>query len=344
MTRPRIFFPGSMWPFWHFAQPILEPVVDVVVEPERVYTAEELGPIFAGVDGAILTAFEKVPRSVIEASQPRLRVLSKYGVGIETIDLEAATEAGVLVTNTPGANSLGVAEHTVALMMAILRHIPQLDRLVRAGSWNQARRYIGGDIEGATLGVVGYGNVGQLVGKRANALGMRVLAFDPYLSAERVAAAGATRVDDLDTMLGQADVVTIHMVVTPETARMFDAARFARFKPGAYLVNTARAQLIDQAALIDALRSGQLAGAAVDVAEPEPLGADSPLYDLDNLIITPHHAGTTVRTRERTLTQAAQNLVDMLDGRVPAVGVCNPAVRERFDARSRQAAGRSAQP
>ena len=338
MTRPRVYFPGTMWPFWEFARPILEPVVDIVVEPERVFTADELGPILAGVDGAILTAFEKLPRSVIEASQPRLRVLSKYGVGIETIDLDAATEAGVLVVNTPGANSLGVAEHTIALMMAILRHIPELDRLVRTGNWNQARRYIGGDVEGSTIGMVGFGNVGQLVGKRAAALGMRVLAFDPYQSAERVAAAGATRVDDLDAMLGQSDVVSLHMVVTPETTRMFNAERFARFKRGAYLVNTARAQLVDQLALADALRSGQLAGAAIDVAEPEPLGAESLLYELDNLIITPHHAGTTIRTRERTLTQAAHNLVDMLNGQVPAVGVCNPAVRGRFEARSREAA------
>lgn len=338
MTRPRVYFPGSLWPFWDFAKPILEPIADIVVEPERVFTTEELGPILAGVDGAILTAFEKLPRSVIEAAQPRLRVLAKYGVGIEMIDMEAASEAGVLVANTPGGNSLGVAEHTIALMMSILRHVPQLDRLVRSGSWNQARRYIGGDIEGSTLGVVGFGNVGQLVGKRAAALGMRVLAFDPYMSAARVMAAGATKVDDLDVMLAESDVVSLHMVVTPETARMFTADRFARFKRGAYLVNTARAQLVDQDALIDALRSGQLAGAAVDVAEPEPLGSESPLYDLDNLIITPHHAGTTIRTRQRTLTQAANNLVDMLNGRFPAVGVCNPAIRERFEARSREAA------
>ena len=339
MAKPRVYFAGTMWPFWEFARPILEDRVEIVVEPERVYSAAELGPILAGCDGALLTAFEKVPRSAIEASQPRLRVLAKYGAGIETIDLDAATEAGVLVANTPGANSLGVAEHTIALMLAILRHIPQLDRLVRTGNWNQARRYIGGDIEGSTIGMVGFGNVGQLVGKRAAALGMRVLAYDPYLSAERAALAGATKVDDLDEMLGQCDVVSLHMVVTPETTGMFNAERFARFKRGARLVNTARAQLVDQDALIEALRSGQLAGAAVDVSDPEPLGAESPLYDLDNLIITPHHAGSTIRTREKTLTQAARNLVEMLDGRLPAVGVCNPSVREAFEARSRAALG-----
>ncbi len=339
MAKPRVYFAGTMWPFWEFARPILEDRVEIVVEPERVYTAAELGPILAGCDGALLTAFEKVPRSVIEASQPRLRVLAKYGVGIETIDLDAATEAGVLVANTPGANSLGVAEHTIALMLAILRYVPQLDRLVRTGNWNQARRYIGGDIEGSTIGMVGFGNVGQLVGKRAAALGMRVLAYDPYLSAERAALAGATKIDDLDEMLGQSDVVSLHMVVTPETTGMFNAERFARFKRGARLINTARAQLVDQDAMIEALRSGQLAGAAVDVSDPEPLGAESPLYDLDNLIITPHHAGSTIRTRERTLTQAAHNLVDMLDGRLPSVGVCNPTVREAFEARAKAALG-----
>ena len=308
--------------------------MEIVVEPERVYSAAELGPILAGCDGALLTAFEKVPRSVIEASQPRLRVLAKYGVGIETIDLDAATEFGVLVANTPGANSLGVAEHTISLLLSLLRNVSQLDRLVRTGNWNQARRYIGGDIEGSTIGLVGFGNVGQLVGRRAAALGMRVLAYDPYLSAERAAAAGATKVDDLDAMLGECDAVSLHMVVTPETTRMFDAARFRKFKPGARLVNTARAQLIDQDALIEALRSGRLGGAALDVAEPEPLGAESPLYELDNLIITPHHAGTTIRTREKTLTQAAQNLLDMLEGRLPTVGVCNPGAVDAFRARS----------
>jgi D-3-phosphoglycerate dehydrogenase len=335
MSLPRVYFAGTMWPFWAFAQPILEGKVEIVVEPEKVYSAAELGPILAGCDGALLTAFEKVPREVIQASQPRLRVLAKYGVGIETIDLDAATEAGVLVANTPGANSLGVAEHTIALMMSLLRNVPQLDRLVRTGNWNEARRYIGGDIEGSTIGMVGFGNVGQLVGKRAAALGMRVLAYDPYLSAERAAAAGATRVDDLDAMLGEADVVSLHMVVTPETTRMFDAGRFAKFKRGARLINTARAQLVDQDAMIAALKSGQLGGAAVDVSEPEPLGAESPLYELDNLIITPHHAGTTIRTRERTLTQAAENLVIMLRGEVPAVGVCNPAAKDAFLARSK---------
>jgi phosphoglycerate dehydrogenase-like enzyme len=338
MVRARVYFPGTMWPFYEFARPILEPVADVVVQPDRILRGQDLVEALSGVDGAILTAYEPLPREVLQAAAPRLRVLSKYGVGIETIDLEAATELGIPVVNTPGANSLGVAEHTVTLMLASLRRVRQLDRLVREGRWNDARKLIGGDIEGSTLGLVGYGNVGQLVGRRAAALGMRVLAFDPYQPAERVAATGAQKVDDLDELLLVADVISLHMVVTPQTRGMFDAARFARMKPGAVFVNTARAALVDQNALIEALRSGHLAAAGIDVPDPEPLGAESPLFAVENLIITPHHAGTTVRTRERTLTQAAQNLVSLLAGRLPEIGVANPEVRERFEARARAAA------
>ncbi len=332
MTRPKIYFPGTLWQFYDFARPILEPACEIVVEPERVYTAEETAKVFADVDGALLTAFEKVPRSVIEAA-PRLRALSKYGVGIEAIDLEAATERGIPVTNTPGANSLGVAEHTVALMLSLVRQVPQLDRLVRSGRWNDARRIIGGDLEGSVLGLIGFGNIGRLIARRALGLGMRVLAYDPYQSAEAVASAGAERVEQLENLLARADVVSLHMTVTAQTRRMFNAARFGQMKPGALFVNTARAALVDQEALIAALKARRLGGAALDVVEPEPLAPGSPLLELGNVIITPHHAGTTVRTRERTLKQASANLVRMLNGEIPETGLCNPAVREGFKAR-----------
>lgn len=337
MARPTIYFPGTLWQFYEFARPILEPTCEVVVEPERVYTAEETAAVFASVDGAILTAFEKVPRAVIEAA-PRLRALSKYGAGIETIDLEAATARGIPVVNTPGANALGVAEHTVALMLSLLRQTPRLDRLVRAGRWNDARRLVGGDIEGSTLGLMGFGNIGRLVAQRALGLGMRVIVYDPFVAAEVVTAAGAEPVATLEDMLAQADVVSLHMTVTPATRRLIDAKRLAAMKPGAMLVNTARAALVDQDALVAALRDGRLAGAALDVVDPEPIESDSPLLSLDQLIVTPHHAGTTVRTRERTLKQAATNLVQLLTGTIPEVGLCNPAVRPAFEARARSLA------
>ena len=333
MARPKIYFPGTLWQFYEFARPILEPACEIKVEPERVYSAEETAVVFSDVEGALLTAFEKVPRAVIEAA-PKLRALSKYGVGIEAIDLDAATERGIPVTNTPGANSLGVAEHTVALMLALVRQVPQLDRLVRANRWNDARRVIGGDLEGSTLALVGFGNIGQLVCRRVLGMGMRVLAYDPFLGDDVVAAAGAKRIEKLGDLLAQADVVSLHMTVTAQTRKMFNTELFSQMKPGALLINTARAALVDQEALIAALRERRLGGAALDVMEPEPLGPGSPLLEFDNVIITPHHAGTTVRTRERTLKQAAANLVRMLNGEIPETGLCNPAVVERFKART----------
>lgn len=332
MARPKVYFPGTLWQFYEFARPILEPGCEIVVEPERVYGVDELTAVFADVEGAILTAFEKVPRSVIEAA-PGLRVLSKYGAGIEAIDLDAATERGIPVVNTPGANALGVAEHTVALILSLLRHVATLDRLVRAGRWKEARRIVGGDVEGSVLGVVGLGSVGRLVARRMTALGMRVIAYDPFQDAAAFADAGAERIGELDDLLAASDVVSLHMTVTADTRGILDAGRLDRMKRGALLVNTARAALVDQPALVRALRDGRLGGAALDVMEPEPLPDDSPLLGIERLIITPHHAGTTLRTRERTLKQAAANLVRVLGGELPEVGLCNPGVRARFASR-----------
>ena len=163
---------------------------------------------------------------------------------------------------------------------------------------------------------------------------MHVLAYDPFQSSEAVSAAGAERIDQIDDLLAASDVVSLHMTVTKETRRLFNAERLARMKPSAFLVNTARAALVDQDALLAALREQRIAGAALDVVEPEPIDPNSPLLGLDNVIITPHHAGTTVRTRERTLKQAATNLVRMLDGELPEIGLCNPAVRAKFAERS----------
>jgi D-3-phosphoglycerate dehydrogenase len=326
--KPKVYFPGALHAFYEIARPILEPEAEVVVFPERVFSAEELAEAFLDVDGAIISSFEKVPRSLIEAA-PRLRALSKYGVGIEAIDLEAATERGIPVTNCPGANSLGVAEHTLALMFSLLRHVPRLDRLVRQGQWNQARRLVGADIDGSTLGLVGMGSVGSIVAQRASAMGMRVIVYDPYQSAEVAARFGAKRMDSLDDLLSTVDIVSLHAALTKENGRMFGEVQFRRMKQTAYFINTARGGLVDQDAMVRALRERWISGAALDVFEAEPLSPDSPLLRFENVIITPHHAGTTFRTRERTLKQAAVNLIRMLSGDLPEVGLCNPAIRDR---------------
>jgi D-3-phosphoglycerate dehydrogenase len=327
--KPKIYFPGTLYGSYEIARPILEPDVEIVVFPEKVLSAEQLAEVFHDVDGAIVTAFEKISRSLIEAA-PRLRAISKFGVGIETIDLEAATEHGIPVTNCPGANALGVAEHTLALMFSLLRHVPRLDRMVRQGDWIKSKRFYGADFEGSTLGIIGIGNVGSLVAQRACALGMSVIAYDPYQSAETVARTGAKKVNSLDDLLPVADVVSLHATVTKESRGMLGETEFRKMKPTAYLINAARAALVDQDAMFRALKERWISGAAVDVLEPEPLPLDSPLLQLDNLIITPHHAGTTLRTRERTLKQASSNLIRMLSGDIPDIGLCNPAVRDRF--------------
>jgi len=327
--KPKVYFPGSLYVSYEIARPILEPEVDVVMFPNKILSAEQLAEAFHDVDGAIVTRFENVSRSLLEAA-PRLRVLSKFGVGIETVDLEAATELGIPVTNCPGVNALSVAELTMALMFSLLRHLPKLDSLVRQGDWTTSKRLFGGDIEGSTLGLIGIGNVGRLVAERASAMGMRVIAYDPYQSAEYVAKTGAKKVDSLDDLLPVADVVSLHVLVTKENKRMFGEKEFRKMKPTAYLINTARSLLVDQDAMLRALKEHRIAGAAIDAHEQEPLPLNNPLLQLDNVLLTPHHGGATLRTRERTLKQACSNLLSMLSGNIPDVGFCNPAVRDRF--------------
>jgi D-3-phosphoglycerate dehydrogenase len=325
-----VYFPASFFSYYEIARPILEPESEIKLFQDRIFSEKELAEVFQDIDGAILSQFEKVTRSVIEAA-PRLRALSKYGIAIETIDLEAATERGIPVTNCPGANSLSVAEYTMALMFSLLRRIPRLDSMVRQGDWTKAKGLMGVDVEGSTLGLVGIGSVGRLVAQRAAAMGMRVIAYDPYQAADIMARVGAVKVDSLDDLLSTADVVSLHVAVTKENRRMFGEVQFRKMKPTAYLINTARAALIDQNAMFKALKERWIAGAALDVHEPEPLPHNSPLFQLDNVIVTPHHAATTSRTIERTMKQASLNLVSMLSGHIPEVGLCNPAVRDRFD-------------
>ena len=327
--KPKVYFPASLYGYYQFARPILEPEVELKFFEGRVFNVEELAEVFRDIDGAILSQFEKVTRSVIEAA-PRLRALSKYGVAIETIDLNAATDRGIPVTNCPGANSLSVAEYTMALMFTLLRPIPKLDKIVRQGDWKGARKLVGVDIEGSTLGLVGVGSVGSLVAQRASAMGMRVIAYDPYQTAEGIAKVGAKKIDSLDDLLSTADVVSLHAAVTKENRRMLGEKQFRRMKPTAYLINTARAALVDQDAMVKALKEHWISGAALDVHEPEPIPPDSPLFQLDNVIVTPHHAASTPRTIERTMRQTSLNLIKMLSGELPEIGLCNPAVRDRF--------------
>ncbi|HYO29377.1 MAG TPA: phosphoglycerate dehydrogenase, partial [Thermomicrobiales bacterium] len=241
------------------------------------------------IDALVVRSETQVDEEVLQAA-PRLRVVARAGVGVDNIDLGAATRAGVLVLNAPGANAVSAAEHTIALLLAVTRQIPFADASTKAGRWER-KRMTPVDLRGRTVGVVGLGRVGSRVAQRLRAFEMKVIAYDPYISAARFTEIGAAPVD-YPTLLANSDVVTFHVPATAETTHMLDARTLALLKPGAIVVNAARGEVVDQDALAEALRSGRVAGAGVDVFPAEPC-TDSPLFSLPNVAVTPHTGGSS---------------------------------------------------
>jgi len=284
-----------------------------VVQPAPPALLAEL----AGADGLIVRSATRVTSELLERA-PRLRVVGRAGVGVDNIDVEAATRRGVLVMNTPGGNATSVAEHTLALILALARSVPQLNAAIHAGRWEKGAAS-GMELRGKTLGLIGLGRVGSEVARRARAFEMRVLAHDPHIS-ENVARDVGTELVPLQELLAQSDIVSLHTALSPETEKMINAETLARMKRGARLINAARGELVDEAALAAALRSGHLAGAAVDVFAAEP-PRGSPLLGLPNVIATPHVAGSTAEAQEEIGTQIAQQVRDFL-----AEGVMRNAV------------------
>ncbi len=275
-----------------------------VVTPAAGALAGEL----ATADGLVVRSATKVTTELLEQA-PKLRVVGRAGVGVDNIDVEAATHRGILVMNTPGGNAVSVAEHTFALMLAMARSVPQSNASIHAGRWEKSGA-AGTELRGKTLGLVGLGRVGTEVARRARGLEMKVLAHDPYVTP---AAAREVEVElvTLDELLKRADVISLHTSLSAATEKMFGAAAFAKMKRGARLVNCARGELIDEAALAEALKSGQLAAAAVDTFAEEP-PKNSPLIGLANLIATPHIAGSTAEAQEEVGTAVAQQVRDYL--------------------------------
>ncbi len=261
----------------------------------------------ADADGLIVRSATRVTADLLDKAE-RLRVVGRAGVGVDNVDMEAATHRGVLVMNTPGGNAVSVAEHTFALMLALARSVPQSNAAIQAGRWEKAST--GMELRGKTLGLVGLGRVGTEVARRARALEMKVLAYDPY-----VTQAAARELDvelvPLEDLLRRSDVVSLHTALSPATEKIINAETLAKMKRGARLINCARGELIDEAALADALRSGHLAGAAVDTFAQEP-PKNSPLIGLPNLIATPHIAGSTAEAQEEVGTLIAQQVRDYL--------------------------------
>lgn len=270
---------------------------------------------------AVFAGSEPYTSRVIE-SLPDLRVIARTGVGFDAIDLPTCDARGVVVTTTPGVNHHSVAEHTIALMMGVARGFPDLDQRVRSGRW---QRIAYPRVMGRTLGIVGLGRIGQAVATRAIGLGMKVLSHDPYAD-EEFAGRHEIELVSLNDLLSRSDYVSLHNPVTPETRGMMNAERFAKMKPGSVFINTARGALVDETALADALRSGHLRGAGLDVFEVEPLPTDSPLLEFPNVLLAGHVAGLDIESQRDTLIMAAETIRDLRDGRWPGECIQNPTL------------------
>src|ERR1700719_3840412 len=263
----------------------------------------------------IVRSETKVTGEILNAAK-ELRVVGRAGVGVDNVDVETATRRGVIVLNAPGGNTVSTAEHAFSLLLCVARKIPQADASVRTKSWER-KSFEGVELYNKTLGVIGMGRIGSELSRRAIAFGMRVMAFDPYLSATRARTLQVELVDELDDLLAGADFITLHTPLTPQTHHLLDAARLAKTKRGVRVINCARGGLIDEAALAEALRSGHVAAAALDVFETEPLPADSPLRDLSNLVLTPHLGASTAEAQESVGIEIAQSIrAALLDGTI----------------------------
>src|SRR5579859_1456112 len=271
-------------------------------------TKETLEREIADADALIVRSATKVTADLL-AKAPKLRAVGRAGVGVDNIDLEAATRRGVLVMSTPGGNAVSVAEHTFALMLSLARQVPRLDKAIHEGRWEKSSA-AGTEVRGKTLGLIGLGRIGSEVAVRAEAFDMRVLAYDPFIS-EAAAREMSVELVPLDQLLAESDFVSLHTGLSPATQNLINKANIQKMKNGARLINSARGELVDEAALAEALKNGKLAGAAVDVFAEEP-PKNSPLVGLPNVIATPHVAGSTAEAQEEVGTQVAVQIKDYL--------------------------------
>lgn len=288
---------------------VLHAAPDAATDDVRLTRAELLARV-PDYDALIIRSGTAIDRALIERGT-RLKVIGRAGISLNNVDIAAATERGVMVLNTPQANSLATAEHTLALLLALCRHLPQAETSLRRGEWERSR-FLGTQLQGKTLGLIGFGRVGQLVAVRALAFGMEVLAYDPYLDLELARQLNVT-VAPFNELLARADMVSLHATLTPETRHLIGAPELARLKRGAWLVNTAHGDLVDEDALHTALTTGQLAGAALDVFAQEP-PLHSPLLQLPNVVCSPHLGASTMEAQRDVSIQVAEHVLEALRG------------------------------
>ena len=294
--------------------------VDLGVE----WSDDELRERIGEYDGILIRSATKMTPDLIEAGA-NLKVIGRAGVGVDNVDVPSATRRGIVVVNAPQSNVVTAAEHTVAMLLALARNIPQAHASLSAGKWERSK-FSGVEVMDKTLGILGFGRIGQLVAERAKGFGMRVLAFDPYVSAERYREMGIDKAETSDDVYAEADFITIHLPKTPETQGWLDAEAFGKMKDGVRVLNVARGGLIDEQALADALESGKVAGVALDVFPSEPI-TDYPLFGHPRVVVTPHLGASTAEANDRAGFQVAEQMIAALSGGAVTTAVNAPAVK-----------------
>jgi D-3-phosphoglycerate dehydrogenase len=288
------------------------------------WSDDELAERIGAYHGILIRSATRLTADLI-ARADNLKVIGRAGIGVDNVDVEAATKRGIIVANAPQSNIVAAAEHTVALMLALARNIPQAHASLTAGRWERSR-FGGVEVYEKTLGILGFGRIGQLVAARARAFGMHVVAYDPYVSSERYRELGVEKAGSSTDVYRQADFITLHLPKTPETRGWLDAEAFAQMKDGVRVINCARGELLVDAALKDALDSGKVAGAALDVFPSEPI-TDYPLFSgYDNVVVTPHLGASTTEAQDRAGVQTAEQVVAALTGGVVSTAVNIPAI------------------
>ena len=296
--------------------------IDVDFLPDIGKDKEGLLEIIGRYDGLAIRSATKVTSKLIEAAD-NLKVVGRAGIGVDNVDLPAASRRGIIVMNTPFGNSITTAEHAIAMMLAVTRQIPAADASTQAGKWEKSK-FMGVEITGKTLGVIGCGNIGSVVAMRGIGLKMHVIAYDPFLSVERAEELGVEKVE-LDALLARADFITLHVPLTDKTRYIIDAAAIAKMKDGVRIINCARGGLVSEADLAAAIRSGKVAGAGFDVFEQEP-AVDSPLFGLPNVVCTPHLGASTKEAQENVALQIAEQMSDYLINGAVTNAINMPAI------------------
>lgn len=301
---------------------LLQQNPDIRVTFEGDMPRDKVMTTLADVDALVIRSATKADAALL-AHAPNLKAIARAGVGVDNVDLDFATDKGIVVMNTPDGNTISTAEFTFGLMLSLARHIPQSHGSLAGGKWDR-KSFTGVELRGKTLGIVGFGRIGRQVAKRANAFDMNVIAFDPFVLPDLAADLDVSMVS-LDTLFAQSDFITLHTTVTDESRYMINAAAIAKMKKGVRIINAARGVLIHDADLAEAIKSGQVGGAALDVYEPEPPTADNPLIGLAGVIHTPHLAASTSDAQNNVALDAAQLIIEALTQGKYA-NVCNPKV------------------